>query len=477
MKRSIRLIIAVAIVGLSIGAYFLVTNWPERESDEPLPLAERYQLVDSRESELSYMSFERNEGPDLLFEKIEQGEGDDKETVWTVASPKIVFEVRDRDIKDIAYSMASVSTDQIIEEEPSDLSIYGLDNPSAKAEIGIIDETPVTFFVGNRTPTRSSYYVLVDGDPIVYAVRTYTIDKVFTDLDDLRDRQITLPDKQAISYFRLEGEDLIEIVKMEEDDNFIGSQFSTLKLARPYRTERSIDTQRFSEMVETIPAGLTIERFIDDQPTDFAQYGLDPPVYDWTMRDEESFIRLLIGGDAGEDQLYVKYPDQDNVFTLAKSVLPFLDTEAFTLADKFVMIPNIDFVDRFTIETTDALYTSEIKRERNLSAQEGEDEEVIETYFLNDVEIEEDPYKKFYQLVIGLLMDEENPEPQRLDEPDVTIMYYLNEKGPVETAKVEFVQINRDFYAVLHDGYTEFLLSSYQINAMLEKAEELISSS
>jgi hypothetical protein len=473
VKRSLRLIIVVAVVGLSIGAFFIVKNLPEKQREYTATTTERYELIDSREGNLKSFTFERNDGSTLVFEKVVQGEGDDAVSIWTLASPQVLFEPRERDIRDIAYSVSSISSAQIIEDEPEDLSIYGLDSPSAVATIDFTDGTSTTMYAGNKTPTRNSYYVRVDEDPKVYTVRTYSIDRFFTQLNDLRDRQIAVPDIQAITYFRLESERVMEIVKMEEDDNFIGSQFASLKLAQPYRTERSIDSQRFSEMVETLPTALSIVRFVEDAPQDLKQYDLDPPRYQWIMRDEQSFIHLLVGGDAGEDEVFAKRPADNMVFTLPKSALGFLDTDPFRLADKFVLIPNIDMVDQFTLQGFGKTYVSEIKREKNLSAQEGEDEDVITTYFLGGIEIEEDPFKKFYQLVIGLLMDAENPEPSQLGVPDVTVSYEFNDEAPIDRAEANFVELSHDFYAVYLDGPSDFLLSSYQINAMFDRAAEL----
>ena len=474
MKKSIRLIIVVAVVGLSIAAFFIVKNLPEKESDSVYTPPERYELIDSLESEIASMTFSREDGTTLVFEKKYEGEGDDAKPVWTLASPKVFFEPRERDIRDIAYSMSGVSSDQIIEEEPADLSVYGLDNPSATAIIAFTDGTSATLFAGAKTPTKVAYYVQLEGDPKVYAVRNYTINRFFTELDDMRDRDIPLPNPQAITYFKLTGEQVIEIVKMDEEDDFIGSQFASMKLVQPFKQERSIDTQRFSELIEILPGAVTIEEFVDDNPSDLSVYGLDPPKYEWIMRDEESFVHLLFGNDVGEDEIHVKLPDDIKVFTLAKSSLPIYDIKPFTLVDKFVLIPNIDIVDEFTINGFGKTFISEIKREKKLSVQEGEEDEVISTYFVDGTEIEEDPYKDFYQSVIGLLVDAVNPEPKPMGTPDVTIVYKLGEEAPVASARADFVKLSHDFYAVYLNGITEYLLSSYQIDTMFSKAEALL---
>ncbi|MBT3275438.1 MAG: DUF4340 domain-containing protein [Spirochaetales bacterium] len=474
MKKPLRLIIVVAAVGILIGAYFVIQNLPEKQPDYSAYASERYELISARERDLESMTFERSDGTTLVFLRVEVGPDDDKELVWTLDSPSVYFTPRERDIQDIAYSMSAISSDQIIDEDPDDLTIYGLDNPLGKAVLAFADGTIRTLTAGARTPTRSAFYTRIDDDPKVYAVRTYTIDKIFIRIDDLRDREIKLPNNQEISYFKLSGIQTLEITKMDEDDDFIGSKFSSLKLTKPYTDERSIDTQRFSEMMEVLPATFTIDTFVEDRPTDLAKYGLNPPKYEWLARDNESFIHLLVGNETDDGFFYVKFPDEDMVFTLSKSLFNFLDVKPITLVDKFVLIPNIDMVDKIVITGFEKEYTVELKREKNLSAEEGETEDEITTYFLDGKEIEEDPFKKFYQLVIGLLIDAENPSPVTgLPAPDVSVYYELNE-GPGPTARADFRKLNHDFYEVFLNGRSEFLLSAYQIEAIFDGAAKLL---
>ena len=70
-------------------------------------------------------------------------------------------------------------------------------------------------------------------------------------------------------------------------------------------------------------------------------------------------------------------------------------------------------------------------------------------------------------------MDAENPNPSPISEPTVTVIYELNE-GLVDSVRVDFVKVDRDFYAVYFQGLTEFLLSGYQIDAMFDGLEELL---
>ena len=473
VKKSLRLIIAAVSVGAAIGAYFIVTNLPEKAPEYTVTESERYDFISSRESELASMVFDRIEdGTRLEFSKVEVGEGDEKTSVWKLTYPEVLFTPRERGIKDIAYSLASIYSDQLIEEEPADISIYGLDAPQGKLIVTTFEGDSATVIIGSKTPTGNAYYVLHDGDPAVYTLRAYTAGKVFTDLDDLRERVIAAPNSQELKYFKLTAEKTIEIVPMAEEDDFIGSALATLKIIKPYSQAKAVDSQRFGEMLETFPTSLSKIDFIEDRPSDLSKYGLSPPRYDLEYRESEITLHLLLGNLYEENKIYAKLPDEPEVFTLPMDNLSFIDTKAFTLIDKFVLIPNIDTVDRFTVTGNGTTTVGEIQREKNLSAQEGEKDDVIETYFVNGQEIEEDPFKKYYQKVIGLLVDAENPDPSPMGDPDVSVQFELNE-GPEKTARADLVRVNRDFYAVYVRGKSEFLLSAYQVDSMFTGAEDL----
>lgn len=474
MKKSLRLIIAAAVVGLAIGAYFVVTNLPEKEPVYTATETERYDFISSKESELASMVFDRiKDGTRVEFTKIEEGEGDEQISLWSLSYPEVLFQPRERSIKDIAYSMASIYSDQIIESDPADLEIYGLDSPIATLTVNTLEGESTVVTIGAKTPTGNAYYVQNHGDPAVYTLRTYTVGKVFTDLDELRERIVAAPNPQELQYFRLTKEKTVEIYPMEETDDFIGSALATLKVTKPYKQIKAIDSQRFTEMIETFPTSFSKADFIEDRPEDLSVYGLQPPKYDLEYRDTETSVRLLLGNKHDDEKIFAKLPNEPGVFTLLLSNLGFIDTKPFTLVDKFVLIPNIDTINSFTVSGFDTTFVGEIQREKNLSAQEGEKDDVIATYFVNGVEIEEDPFKKYYQKVIGLLVDAENPNPAEMPEPDVTVIYELIE-GPSESIRADFVKVDRDFYAVYYEGRTEFLLSAYQIDAMFDGAEELL---
>ena len=473
MSRRLAAILAAAFVIAAIVAYIIIRNLPEEQFERPEP-AERFVHLNVRSSSLSYMDLSRGADDRLTLERVERVIEGETVSEWSVVRPELSFTPRPQSINDIAFTMSNLYSETIIEESPGDLAPYGLDDPIAKVEIRTKDGESVSITIGAKSPTGVSYYMLKEGDETVYTIRKYTVDRVFTDVDSFRERTIPVPDAQAMTYLRIDGERTIEIVPVEIFDQLTLAMGGGIKIVRPFRTQRLVDSQRFQETMDLIPGAFTIIDFVDDDPQDLAIYGLADPRYDFELRDAESSLNLLFGDEADEDHAYVKLADSPGVFTIRIEALSFLPVDAFTLVDKFMLIVNIDYVDSFTISDNDGTHVGVIDR-TNYDEEEMEGE----VYLLDGVEIEEDPFKKFYQDVIGLLADSENPNPGRLGsiEPDITIEYVLNDKVGRSSARLDLVEINADFYAAYIDGYTEFIVSDYQVEAMFETADRLSSES
>ena len=179
-------------------------------------------------------------------------------------------------------------------------------------------------------------------------------------------------------------------------------------------------------------------------------------------------------------------PAKPSVFTLQKSDFAFLDDTAFKLVDKFIIIPFIDNVDSFKVVGNGTTLTGEIKRVKkdtgnnssssstSSSSSSGSSADQYDTtYFLNGVQVDEKPFKTFYQALIGLRADAENPNPKPLGTPDVTIAFTMN-KGPQTTIETQLEKVNRDFYAAYLNGITEFLVSDYQVANIFSAADKLL---
>ena len=87
-------------------------------------------------------------------------------------------------------------------------------------------------------------------------------------------------------------------------------------------------------------ASLEVQRVVDENPADLAQYGLNPPRIDVAFRveDQQDFQRLLVGDKTptGGD-LFAKRPDETRVFLISSFLDSIFNKTPFDLRDKAVL--------------------------------------------------------------------------------------------------------------------------------------------
>ena len=97
-------------------------------------------------------------------------------------------------------------------------------------------------------------------------------------------------------------------------------------------------------------ASLEVQRVVDENPADLAQYGLNPPRIDVAFRveDQQDVQRLLVGDKTptGGD-LFAKRPDETRVFLISSFLDSIFNKTPFDLRDKVVL--------RFERDTADGI--------------------------------------------------------------------------------------------------------------------------
>ncbi|NLL69842.1 MAG: DUF4340 domain-containing protein [Epulopiscium sp.] len=463
MKKSHTLILLGLLLVALIGTSIYLTKRPPKE-DVPAEVNEGKIALSQHDREDAVKMILESKGNTLLFERGEDG--------WIVNGDSSIT-LDESSVKDLEYSFSNMYSEQIVEENPQDLDKYGLQKPLAIATVILKDGTEKVFYVGNQTPAKNTYYLMVKEDPKVYTVWMNHGNHFTASLEDFRDRSLPNVDTQQLSYFKLERQEqpTIEIALNEEESEAKAYGVGIWNMLQPYRQIHTINTEEFSKQLEKIPS-FKVQDFIEDYPQDLKKYGLDQPSMILQMKDmEEGEVHLLFGNEYDNDNLYFKLADRPAVYGMKKSSLEILYTlEPFAVVDKFAYIVNIDFVDQIQIQTKDKDYSIQLKREIKKAQEEGKEDETITTYFINNKEVEEKPFKELYQSLIGIMVDAENKETLE-ESPEVSMAFTLN-VDPKQVV-VDYVPYNRDFYAVFRDGTSEFLASKGQVTKILTRLEEL----
>jgi len=459
-RKSKTLIAALAALVLLSGAYYGSTVWTKRKSDAKVqPFTPSPKLGNLEGSELVRM--------ELLNLTLENEDG-----IWKLKSvkgalPPAGIELDQMQIMSLIYSLASLWIDSVVDEEPLDLSAYGLDNQYV-SRVTITDSagTQAVYLVGNMTPSRSAYYVMEEGDPKVYAVSAYLVGNMNIPLERIRQKSLfpVFQFPEFISFTMESSGTVIEI--MEKPDilrPYLASTYTSHLLTSHYALARGISNDIFSELLSPFNS-LGIDDFIDDNPASLERYGLDKPVR-IILRTINDTLDLLIGNQV-EGKRYAKLTGAPGVFTL-RGLESAVSIKPFELIDKFILLVNIDNVDHIEITGGEKILTADIQRY-------GDEED----FFLNGKKTQDRAFRNFYQSVIGLLADAEYPRGSSADQAtgrdnSITIEHFLN-TPPGQRVSITLIPYNRDFYAVSQEGATEFLVSRDQVQRIYNMADAMV---
>jgi len=460
-RKSKTLILILGILALLGGGYYGSTVWKGKKAvSEPLAYTPPIELGNLESSELVKI-----EGPGITMEKIN---GTWELTYLSDGIPPGGIDLDQSSILYMTYSLAQVWAEKVIDEDPEDLSAYGLDNPLARTVVTDSAGRQAVYILGNMTPSMDTYYFMTEGDPKVYTIVSYEGRYLQFFLDNIRNRYLfSFPDLTAVMRLIIEiPETKMEFVPIDASPkSLVSTIFSTHILTSPYFSPKGANSEAMDKMLAPFK-NLMIEDFIDDDPSSLEPYGLDKPVR-VLLQTENASVDLLIGGRV-DGKYFAKLADAPGIFTLS-DMDGIVNAKPFALVDKFILLVNIDIVEHLTITGG----------ERDLKADfQGIGDEGV--YYFNGKKAETKSFKNWYQTVIGLMADAEYPAdgfaaPERNSQDNtgnITIEYQLN-TSPGQRAAFTLIPFNRDFYTVEQEGQVEFLLSRNQVRKMFEMADSI----
>ncbi|MGA2380947.1 MAG: DUF4340 domain-containing protein [Spirochaetia bacterium] len=460
-RRGWTLIGVLVVLGVLVGAYFFVT----RPKPAPAAAAVQPELSKGEKDKLvKVVLSDRPEGTLTLVKKAGK---------WNTEPPAAV-PLEPTTIEDLLFGFSALNAERIIEEHPSDLGQYGLAPPRAMGTGTWEDGTSHTLLLGDKTPSGSTYYIQVKGNPRVYTVQSFTGQHLHWTLKDLRSRTIS----PAINYDEVEYVKIVERDgavlevkrKTEAETKSFQLGFGPFLLTRPYVTVRGLDAQKQDTVIKGAQS-VSISDFAEEPVKGLDAYGLARPRAEVIVRDKSNTIDYIFGDQKGT-QTWFALRGQPGVYLVDTSSLDFLKTKPFDIVDKFTFIPNLEDVDRMDITAGGKTHTLVITRTTKKAAKQGDPDVVTAAYTADGKTVEEDSFKKFYQSLIGLQLEGEMAK-RVPNAPEVSVTFSLN-KGEVKTVRIDYAPYDRDFDAIFLNGVGEFALTKGQLRAMLAKLDLLI---
>lgn len=451
MKPVRNILILAGVIILLVGGVYAVNRYqPKQEDKAAATMAPTVSIFKTDKDNITTLAVTTPEEGTYALTK--EGE------VWIVNNDPSIRISQSR-VDTLLYECASITGRDKLAENVQDLSQYGLDQPQRVVKITLSDGRTTTVLIGNVALENSVAYLMLEGENTVYTKSASGCDSLAMPLSKLLDTSVYTIDSEDIGGITLEkpGAEPVRLIRENTAAPDAEEPAYVWKMEAPLQKEAS-DYMIGEKLLKNIVTQTAVQ-VISDPAADSA-YGLDQPqaVYSIWNLDNSKHYTVQVGKAEGENT-YIRLVGQKTVYTVATENLDFLSLGYMDLADKLIHLENITEVSEIDIDAKGKQYHLTIS---------GADDNAV--YTINDKKVEESKFKKAYQTIIGLVMDEFVTDSNK-GAVACTVRY--TKKDGSQTV-VECVEYNDRNYRVLVNGEGNLLIRKKQVDTMLAQLDKTI---
>ena len=123
---------------------------------------------------------------------------------WQILQPEALPADQDA-VSSMVSALSSLNADTVVEDKASDLTPYGLKDPSLDVQITKKDGKSDDLQIGDETPTGSGNYAKLSTDPRVFTIATFNKTNFDKTANDLRNKRLLTFDSGKLTRVELEG--------------------------------------------------------------------------------------------------------------------------------------------------------------------------------------------------------------------------------------------------------------------------------
>lgn len=443
MKLYRNIIILTLIIALLGAGYWFVYKYEPKEEVEDSPSHNYTTLFKTERENILELNITL---PDESYLVSKDG------TKWVVNNDKTIA-VSQSKLDTLMYEAAAISAKELVDENPADLSVYGLLSPERKAVIKTKDGKETAFLAGSKTVDGEYYFVMIEGENKVYLKSITSVESLMKSLYDLRDSVLYSVSEEDLSKITIKKTGNDEIVLETENVGTNEEPMYEWKIKAPLKGE--VENYTLSE--DVIAKILSISHDMPAKGKTEAECGLLSPyaVYSVTADDEKYVVTI---GNLDGEYRYVKVSGNDGIYLVKNDKLTFVDVQYSKLMMKLIHLENITDVNGVTIKRAGEEYVL-----KHTGSEEND------TYTINDKPVNEKNYKKAYQAVLSVALDDFVTS-DVTGKAEVTITY---DRKDGKRSEVTFVSCDERNYVVKVNGEGNLTIKKKKIDAIFEKLAEI----
>lgn len=424
MKKNIKLIIICAVVVLLLAGMlvFLKLTAPEAEEEDTKEEVTSQLLYDKDPAALANLTITNEHG---TYEVTRFGEGE--EAVWGVIE-YANLPVDGNVIKNLVEKASTMTSQRVVVEDPEDISIYGLDTPSAEVTAEFSDSagTVRKLTIGNPTPDERQRYFMLDDDKTVYTAYNSAVNCFLNDKHDVIARVIytarqsknendttdyTRINKITVKRPDIDYDFVIEYDFRQDNPDLMTGNSSQYVVTSP--VYRDLNPDKASDVTTSI-FGLAAKDLavLNPEENDFEVLGLNDPAARITFEiNGGDVIDIAVGNEYHDEDgkkagWFVHVDGIDIIYIFAEESLPWLTATPLDIVTTMITSNYVYDLDTFNIETAD--------KDMRFTF-EGNDAKTFAVK-LNGSDVDADKFKTLYQFILKapsdtLYFEETDAEP------------------------------------------------------------------
>ena len=430
MKKSVIALVALVVAaGGSTGAFLIVKNKNDKETQKQIEILDDNVLFSIDSESIKKITFNLPDG------KYVAELGDDG--TWTLTEGG-TFVLNQSKLQLITTYMANLTADKNYEEITDEKKkMYGLENPYT---LTVSDgEKDYTVYIGDISPTKDYFYTMAEGKSNIYGISYDSAVSLLADKFSIVSPKITSFGDFGICGIKLEkdGETVYDLTKGEDSAWHLPDSYSMLTL----------NNSRIESIITTLTR-LEAQEILSVDPDKKSDYGLDKPECTLTLTNNDGSQEKILFStkNAGADYInaYIdNYGFSEKYYSADAS---FTNYKVYDLVSDIIECASMYSINGFEFDCEYASDEFSIDNSTGILSCRGSKAD------LNDAEILS-LFKTFYNLLAYVsISDIDTDAKPELKNPAFSAVYHLTSG---EDKKIDLVPADGDkCYVFLDDEYT-----------------------
>lgn len=355
---------------------------------------------------------------------------------------------------------------------------FGLKDPQATVEVHYKDGKSITYLIGNASATDSTaYYMCTQGssrvyvvsvDPGIFESKTYFVKKDILSISSDGSGTASSDSSGANDFtaITLTGKNYAKPIVLYQEG-------SALAMTSPYKASLDATNLTALEGALTTVTAASVEAVNPDAAA-LKKYGLDNPAAAVSFLVNNGAYKLLAGSKTG-DNYYVMLDKGKIVYQVAASSIDaWVNTTAFALRSKNLLIPAVSTVKTVTFSKGGA--SSSVTVARTKDEKQSTQDNTVYTYTATAAGGTKLDYDKVYQpfyakLIAPEILEESAAKPS--GSPVYALEYQYFDKSGKDT--VQFYAAGDRRYLAAVNGETAGIVTSSDIDTLYAEWQQMLS--